>query len=723
MCCSLPSAYSPSSSEPEQRLLRRRGLVPPVAGDDHVGGALVLDLQHRAGVGLVRRPERLGHDAVEPGALEPAGTTARPRPGRWSSGSGGSGVRRPPAPPRAGPGAPRTARPSATRRRAPAGRTRRTRPASSPPASAPGESAGWIRSWSFSNSSRSPMATKISPSSDAPLGQGRLHRLDDLGEVAGQRLGVAAGQLDLVAVAEHEAPEAVPLGLEDQPAVLGRVGDALHGLGEHRLDRRHHREIHPLHRRVHPMPIHLTERDPRVPADRLVAELVPPPRFADVSFDSYRPDPGQPSQAQAVEVLREFAGDAGRAAAQAALRAGARAARGARRGLPRRRLRRRQDAPARVAVAHRARPQAVRDLRRADPPGRGARLPRRGRGAVVLRAGVRRRVRARRPGRHGAGLHAAHPAARGRRPAGRHLEHAAGQARRGPLRHRRLPARDPGAVGALRVGAHRRRGLPAPRPARGAGRAGPRRGQAGPPSRTARASTTSSTSSRHLAQVHPSKYGALLDGVRVVCLEDVRTVDDQAVALRLVVLADRMYDRDLPVVASGVHVRRAVRAAAARGRLPQEVLPGGQPPRGAGPRGRATSAEPCTGTLPHGEVEPHRDADRPARARRPGGVRPARQARLRRDKKEGKAALYALGDELSDLQERLFAEGRSGGAPPDPAGPPGHGHLRQGRHPAARGRAGRPAGRAHQVVQGADRGRAAPRLPVARRAGAARRRA
>ena len=30
-------------------------------------------------------------------------------------------------------------------------------------------------------------------------------------------------------------------------------------------------------------------------------------------------------------------------------------------------------------------------------------------------------------------------------------------------------------------------------------------------------------------------------------------------------------------------------------------------------------------------------------------------------KKEGKAVLYALGDELSDLQERLFAEGRSGG--------------------------------------------------------------
>jgi PPK2 family polyphosphate:nucleotide phosphotransferase len=31
------------------------------------------------------------------------------------------------------------------------------------------------------------------------------------------------------------------------------------------------------------------------------------------------------------------------------------------------------------------------------------------------------------------------------------------------------------------------------------------------------------------------------------------------------------------------------------------------------------------------------------------------------NKKKGKAALYALGDELSDLQERLFAEGMSGG--------------------------------------------------------------
>lgn len=59
-----------------------------------------------------------------------------------------------------------------------------------------------------------------------------------------------------------------------------------------------------------------------------------------------------------------------------------------------------------------------------------------------------------------------------------------------------------------------------------------------------------------LAAVHPSRYGALLDGVRAVHLRGVETVSDPAVGLRLVVLADRMYDRDLPVLASGVPLDR-----------------------------------------------------------------------------------------------------------------------------------------------------------------------
>ena len=56
----------------------------------------------------------------------------------------------------------------------------------------------------------------------------------------------------------------------------------------------------------------------------------------------------------------------------------------------------------------------------------------------------------------------------------------------------------------------------------------------------------------HLTRVHPSRYRAMLDSVDAVFLTGVHPVRDQASALRLVVLADRLYDRDIPVVASGV---------------------------------------------------------------------------------------------------------------------------------------------------------------------------
>jgi cell division protein ZapE len=59
---------------------------------------------------------------------------------------------------------------------------------------------------------------------------------------------------------------------------------------------------------------------------------------------------------------------------------------------------------------------------------------------------------------------------------------------------------------------------------------------------------------RHLADVHPSRYGALVEGVRLVCLKDVRMLTDQAQALRFVVLIDRLYDRGIPVAASGVGI-------------------------------------------------------------------------------------------------------------------------------------------------------------------------
>ncbi|MCR3718384.1 MULTISPECIES: cell division protein ZapE [Prauserella salsuginis group] len=55
----------------------------------------------------------------------------------------------------------------------------------------------------------------------------------------------------------------------------------------------------------------------------------------------------------------------------------------------------------------------------------------------------------------------------------------------------------------------------------------------------------------HLASLHPSAYGRLVDGVPAVHIRGIRAADDQAIALRLVALADRLYDRAIPVLVSG----------------------------------------------------------------------------------------------------------------------------------------------------------------------------
>ncbi len=56
----------------------------------------------------------------------------------------------------------------------------------------------------------------------------------------------------------------------------------------------------------------------------------------------------------------------------------------------------------------------------------------------------------------------------------------------------------------------------------------------------------------HLSRVHPSRYRQLLKDVDVLALHDVETITNQATALRFVVLADRLYDKDVPILASGV---------------------------------------------------------------------------------------------------------------------------------------------------------------------------
>lgn len=55
----------------------------------------------------------------------------------------------------------------------------------------------------------------------------------------------------------------------------------------------------------------------------------------------------------------------------------------------------------------------------------------------------------------------------------------------------------------------------------------------------------------HLATMHPSRYLTLIEGVTAVFITGVHGIDDQNVALRLVSLTDRLYDAGIPVVASG----------------------------------------------------------------------------------------------------------------------------------------------------------------------------
>ena len=299
------------------------------------------------------------------------------------------------------------------------------------------------------------------------------------------------------------------------------------------------------------MPIRLTSRNPHVAKDRLVGELVPPPRFADVSFDSYKPDPEQPSQQEAVDRLREFADHLHRPARRKGLLRKATEPTGpggiyldGGYGVGKTHLLASlwHAAPGpklfatfvelthlvgalgfhdAVAALSSYKLVCVDEFELDDP------------GDTVLVSTLLRNLR-----EHGVRLAATSNTLPGKLGEGRFatadfMREIQGLA--DAFESVRIDGED-----------YRHRGLPkAP--------------DAWPAEEVRRRADEEGASldefaelTEHLAAVHPSKYGALLDGVRLVCLEDVHTVSDQAVALRLVVLADRMYDRDLPVVAGGV---------------------------------------------------------------------------------------------------------------------------------------------------------------------------
>jgi cell division protein ZapE len=315
--------------------------------------------------------------------------------------------------------------------------------------------------------------------------------------------------------------------------------------------------------------IHLTERDPRVPPDRIVGDLVPPPRFADVSFDSYRPDPSRPTQQQAVESLREFAGSLSAKPPRRWFGKAAQSGPGGvyldgGYGVGKTHLLASlwHAAPAPklfatfVELTHLVGALGFHDAVAAlssyalvcvdefelDDPGDTvlvSTLLTRLREAGVRLAATSNTL----PGRLGEGRFATEDFLREIQGLAAHFTSVRIEGE--DYRHRGLPeAPEPPALEVVRAAAE----LPG-------------------------ASLDHFVDlTRHLATLHPSKYGALLDGVSTVCLEDVRSVDDQAVALRLVVLADRMYDRDLPVVASGVPFDRMFAPALLEGGYRKKYL-------------------------------------------------------------------------------------------------------------------------------------------------------
>ncbi|AVZ77742.1 cell division protein ZapE [Streptomyces lunaelactis] len=307
-------------------------------------------------------------------------------------------------------------------------------------------------------------------------------------------------------------------------------------------------------------PLSLCAREPRVPAERLVAEMVPPPRFDAVRFDTYVPDPNQPSQIEAVKVLGSFAAGLGGAHASGAGRrkwfSKKPAAPTGPRGVY-------LDGGYGVGKTHllaslwHATPaepslkafgtfveltnlvgalgfqQTVQTLGghrllcidefELDDPGDTV-LVSTLLGKLVD-AGVALAATSNTlPGKLGEGRFAAADFLR---------EIQGLSARFRPLR---IDGED-----------YRHRGLP----------------EAPPPysdEQVAKAAYATDGASldafprllEHLAKVHPSRYGALTDGLRAVCLTDVQPIPDQSTALRLVVLADRLYDREVPVLASGM---------------------------------------------------------------------------------------------------------------------------------------------------------------------------
>ncbi|MBP2452876.1 cell division protein ZapE [Mycolicibacterium lutetiense] len=299
---------------------------------------------------------------------------------------------------------------------------------------------------------------------------------------------------------------------------------------------------------------HLADRHPTVTPERLVAQLVPPPTFADVSFDTYRPDPAEPSQAAAVQSCRSFCEQA------AIRRAGKKKLFGKREVLPgvglyldggfgvgkthllasTYYLLSQGDAPTAFATFGELTQLAgvfgyneciellseysvvCIDEFELDDPGNTTLISR------LLSALVERGVSVAAtsntlPEQLGEGRFAAQDFLREINTLGQIFTTVRIE---GPdYRHRDLP--------------------PAPEPLSDDEVAQRAEGVVGA------TLDDFDVLCAHLATMHPSRYHALIEGVTEVFITGVHPIEDQSVALRLVALTDRLYDAGVPVLASG----------------------------------------------------------------------------------------------------------------------------------------------------------------------------
>ncbi|MDH6193568.1 cell division protein ZapE [Mycobacterium frederiksbergense] len=299
---------------------------------------------------------------------------------------------------------------------------------------------------------------------------------------------------------------------------------------------------------------HLADRHPTVTPERLVAQLIPPPTFADVSYDSYRPDPAEPSQAAAVQFCRDFCEQA------AVRRAGKKKLFGKREVLPGVGLYldggfgvgkthllastyytlSQGDAPTAFATFGELTQLAgvfgyneciellseysvvCIDEFELDDPGNTTLISR------LLSALVERGVSIAAtsntlPEQLGEGRFAAQDFLREIHTLAQIFTTVRIE---GPdYRHRDLP--------------------PAPEPLSDENVAQRAEGVSG--------ATLDDFDAlcAHLATMHPSRYHALIEGVTEVFITGVHPIEDQSVALRLVALTDRLYDAGIPVLASG----------------------------------------------------------------------------------------------------------------------------------------------------------------------------